>query len=137
MPIENKICRLGEKCRLEQNMPIGTKYADWTNNTRCGRPGCACVGLPQTHARAVAMCVRVHVYVRVHVRYLKRCACVCVCVHMYACVYVCMCMHIVSLSEVQKIIVAALPRAHPMERMAKSSAWPMDRAWPKEKAPQR
>ena len=92
MPIENKICRLGEKCRLEQNMPIGTKYADWND-----------------------VCLRAYVCVRV-------------CVHVHA--------HRFQTSEVQKIIVAALPRAHPMERMAKSSAWPMDRAWPKERTPQ-
>ena len=49
MPIGNKKCRLGEKCRLEQNMPIGTKYADW--NDVCLR---------------AYVCVRVCVHVHAH-----------------------------------------------------------------------
>ena len=144
------------KCRLKTKYADWAKNADWNKICRLERK----MPIGQTIPDAAVLDVRVLDY---HRRTHARSQCVCVCMCMYvctcvisndvrACVFACICMRACMCacactsfpyrssrrtSEVQKIIVAALPRAHPMERMAKSSAWPMDRAWPKEKAPQR
>ena len=129
---------------IGRKMPIGTKYADWNEICRLDkqypmRPSWMCVCWITTDARTRGRNVCACACVCTCARALSQTMCVRVCLRAYVCVRVCVHVHAhrFQTSEVQKIIVAALPRAHPMERMAKSSAWPMDRAWPKEKAPQR